>query len=63
MSYFLKDFKYASGYFSIRPDGTYWLASDTPQDIKERFEKEWPEYVKKIQKQHEEGIYLSSDLI
>ncbi|MEE0776513.1 MAG: hypothetical protein U0M15_05600 [Bacillota bacterium] len=60
---FIDKFFYASGYYYVKLDGTVVIKSNMPQDIKERFLKEWEEHIKEVKAHREKGIYDSRDII
>ncbi|MDP4152874.1 MAG: hypothetical protein Q8865_05450 [Bacillota bacterium] len=56
--YYKKDpFDYTKGYVLVLPDNTIYFRSDTPEDIKERFTKNWSEYLLDIEDRHKNGDY------
>jgi len=59
-----KDFTYMPpGSFSITPDGEVLFWESATPELRERFMREWPEYVKRIEEKHRSGQFDSSDLI
>ncbi|MDP4152609.1 MAG: hypothetical protein Q8865_04085 [Bacillota bacterium] len=50
-------FEYAAGYYMILPDDTIYFKPDTPEDIKERFTKDWAEHLKEVEERHKNGDY------
>ena len=52
--------EYARGYYMILPNGTLWFRPDTPQDIKERFEKDYAEHLERKRKEEEQGIFTDT---
>lgn len=50
-------YSYARGYYRILPDDSIYFSPDTPEDIKERFTKEWAEHLKKRDEERSQGIW------
>lgn len=51
--------EYASDYVAILPDGTLYFDPDTPPEIKERFEKDYAEHLKRKREREEQGIFTN----
>lgn len=60
---FINKFFYATGYIHIRLDGVVEIDSKIPEDIKERFLKEWEEHIQEVKARRERGLYDSRDII
>ncbi|MEG2149488.1 MAG: hypothetical protein RRY24_08710 [Clostridiales bacterium] len=58
---YLNEFEYASKYTFIETDGSVAFMPNTPPEIRERFEKEWAEHVKKVKARQTKGIFTSGD--
>lgn len=50
---------FASGYYTIWPNGVVELSKDIPEDIRKRFWEVWPEFRKKVIETQKKGIYRS----
>lgn len=61
MAYFSR-LQYASGFFSIDPEGKVHILPSMPEDMKERFWKDIEEERKRCEENHRKGIYSSVDL-
>lgn len=49
--------EYARAYYSILPDSTLYFKPGTPPEIKERFEKDYAEHLKRKREREEQGIF------
>ena len=50
-------YAYAAGYYLILPDNSIYFEPNTPEDIKERFTKEWEEHLKEVEEKHKQGDF------
>ena len=63
MPYFpTKKLEYASGYVWINTDGTYCMDEQAPDDVKKRFEKDWPKRLKEVDELRKKGYIIPYSL-
>ena len=52
--------EYARKYYSILPNGNVFFEDGTPEEIKERFLKDFAEHCERKKKEAEQGIFSTS---